>query len=615
MHGQLRLEALQVRRQDLLSLLGAGRVQVDLRQIHRRPLVQRALVGAHSTPGSVEVRLQGVGLAVLGLQRHLEQTANPSLTGIILGEVQAVAIHDLRPGRVVDPPLQQHADHPLQGMHGVGVRTARRILELLPQTREVRGRPAKHVREQVALDERQVRGVGVDRLSQDPATHLPLEGESGVLEPRHRSLTEAGEQLGPQSDQVRVATLMNVHQERVEKGGFVVDVVTTPHARAPAAVHVPHVLTGNNLRGQVLDLTVLVQSGNRPGLVHELPRSVDVELLELRVVLDKLVELDRPLHGRGVAAFPAVNPDQHVGVLQTQIASRVAASRFLVRPSQHGDVRHDGLSAVRVRQVSARLPALEVGLDERGQERPIARDGELAHGVLVGHLQQVEPVGVDDVPRRLGPALLDGVADDVEGLGDVPRFDHDGRGLGHHLRVAGEHGRHGRHLVAPLVEELLGAAVRTHVVAVCGVDLRCRPLLVSSLEALGLHGGRNLIDQVIGGAVGHPGRVPHILAAEQHLGILHGHAVVRCHHTEELDGVRSADEQRDLLVDPAVPALDVLRTLEVIVGARCPNLTGRGGLSDHLRTVAVRRLDLGRATAAHQHGSEKQADSLHLCLL
>jgi len=612
---QLGLHAQQVRRDDLEDIVLGNRVQVDGWQHQTLSFVDSYLVRVESPVGLDHESVQRVRNAVVGAHGCFELLAQqPSWSAVLVLRHQLVRSQECRLCVLIHTPIQEHVEQPSQRRVGwVVAVVAPAVTRLVPERAQIRGRSTGETREQVLLGKVQIRGRGVHGQTQDPSTDLSLEGH-GPATVVSLTMTEVVHHLGPQSDQVLVASCLDGHQ-------------VGEHV---ALVHLPVVPLC------VLDHTVDDRLGPRPflaihvdcweGLLCKLASAVQIDLLELRITLDQLVQFQRSNQGAHVAPLTTLPQQHHVDVWDLDVASSERSCLLRIGSTQSHNAGRQVAGPVLIGIPRVPTAQCEGRLNDRSEEVRLTGTSQVTHCLFTQNIDQVVSVSVDNVSPGLDLVVVVRVANHVVDLGDVTGVDHLGRGRGHHVHVARHHSHHGRDLVAPFVEEELGAAVGVGVVAVSDVDLGGVPLLVLPLQVPSLLEGIELGDRIririrvlIVGVVVSP---PDVLAPKQRLEVGQGDGVRGCDGLEHLTGIGLGGNGGDLRVHAVVPLSERLGVREDLVDLRLANLTrgrrrGRGLLvhvHGHRRGIQRRAvLDLGTATSDHK--GQNQGKAVHVRLL
>ncbi len=481
------------------------------------------------------------------------------------------------------------------------------VTRLVPERAQVRRRSSGETRKQVLLGQVQIRGRGVHGQPQDPSTDLSLEGH-GPTTVVSLTMTEVVHQLGPQSDQIWITRCLDGHQ-------------VGEHEALVSVTIVPLAVLDHSRDGWFGQLPIIIfRLDCRERLVGELPGSVQVDLLELRITLDQLVQFQRSNQGAHVAPLTTLPQQHHVDVWGLDVASGKPACLLRIGSTQSHNVGRQVAGPVPIATQRSPFAQREGRLDDWSEEVRLTGASQVTHGLFTQNIDQVVSVSVHDVSPSLDLVVVVRVANHVVDLGDVTGVDHLGRGRGHHVHVARHHSHHGRDLVTPFRKEELGATVGVGVVAVSDVDLGGGPLLVLPLQVPRLLESLELdrririrIRVLIVGVVVSP---PNVLAPKQRLEVGQGDGVRGRDGLEHLTWVRLAGNGGDLRVHVLVPLSEGLGVREDLVDLRLANVA-RGRLVPlqghrcgiHWRAV----LDLGTATSDHK--GQNQGNALHVRLL
>lgn len=494
---ELLLHEREARGEELGQLAVGVGVEVDRREAEIDALCLGAPVETHDVSGRLHAILDPVVGPVVGVQGGAEPVGQLRLEGEPFDRLDLEFGHDLLLARGSDAPTHQELEEPVHLLDLVldrWVDSPRR-----PDSGHVRCRTALHGRKRDLFAPVQVAVARIERESEDVASELALEGERAIIADRRR---EGVDHLGPEGLEIGVSRLAHLPEMREKQVGRPVPTVTSPHVQTES----PEELGGTERHGITRNLAF-----RRERIDEPLADVGEVEFPKDRVALHELVELEGTTHGLKVTTLSAVVPDEDVRVGKPKVASGVLAGLDRVGLAQDRDVRDDARGVVLSTDLPGvtGLPDLNPVLDEEHEHLIVAGEGHATELGFPQDVAQFPAVGLcDEAPGR-GLVHLNRVLDDLDGLGGPVELEHPGGRGRHHGLVTGQHRHHGGGLVAPLVEELLGAPVGRGDVTELSEHLPSRPLLVDHLEALGLFdglggvGSEHLLE-------GRPGRAPDI---------------------------------------------------------------------------------------------------------
>lgn len=491
---ELLCHELEARSEELGQLAVGVGVELDRREAEFDALCLGAPVETHDVSDKLHAILDRIAGPVVGLQGGDEPTGQLRLEGEPFELLDLELGHDLLLARGRDAPAHQELEEPAHLVHFIfdrGVDSPRR-----PDSGHVRRRLALQGRKRDLFAPVQVAVARIERESEDVASELALEGERAIIADRRR---QSIEHLGPEGLEFGVTRLTHLPEVGEEQVARPVPTVISPHVQAESDEEL-----GSTERHEL----VCILAFRRERIDEPLADMGEVELPKDRVALHELVELEGTTHGLKVTALSAVVPDEDVRVGEPEVTSGVLAGLDRVGLAEDGDVGDDARGVV----LSADgpdvtgLPDLDPVLDQEDEHLIVAGEGHATELRGTQDVAQFPVVGLCDESRGGRLVHLDGVLDDLDGLGGPVELEHPGGRSRHHGLVTGQHRHHGGGLVAPLVEELLGAPVGRGDVTELGVDLPSRPLLVDHLEALGLFdglggvGSEHLLERRPGGA-------------------------------------------------------------------------------------------------------------------